>query len=295
MSENENIAMPRATRTTPVAVERFRLSFVCNHGGYSCPYQREYDTENEQEHIRHTAYGKVGERACQRRECHYENARADSRFQLKAENACQKEKHHHAAARADKAADKADYRAADNGFYQLFLCGNALHGFLCGHNRLDNKLDAEQECHYHREIAHCRRGDKAGYITADNGENEHAHHHDKSVFQIEIFVFAVGVCRYRAREHIGGEGYADGGIRLHAEKGHEHRRYHGGGTHAGKARAESRAHARKKAYDYFYENFHLFSIPSYDFFAFSRFLRIFSCSVSNIAFSSAEKPRKSAS
>ena len=231
-------------------------------------------------------------RAGERREGHDENARTDGSFKLKAEYAREQEKHHHAAAGADEAAYEADTGAADDRLDELFFRRDRLHGFFCRHDRLDDEFYTEQECHDYREIAHRGRGDELGHPAADNGENEHAHHHDKTVFNIEIFVFAVGISRYGTCEDIGCERDTDGGVRFYIEKCHKHRCYDRGGAHAGKTRAESRTHARKKAYDDFHEIFHLFLSPfSFDFLIFSMFSVILRCRDSKMAFSVSERPQ----
>ena len=185
------------------AVEGLGLRTVGKDCGDTRPEERENDAQHPCERIRQSPDGKVGNGAGQGGEGHDENARADGRFQLVAHHAREDEQHHHAAARADEAADHADHRAADERLHRALFRVRLRHRFLRGHHGAQDELDAQQERHEDGEAAHRRRGDEACRVAADDGEEQHARHHDESVFDVEILVFVVGVGRDGAREHIG--------------------------------------------------------------------------------------------
>lgn len=177
---------------------------------------------------------------------HDKNARAHGGLQFITKYTRKDEQHHHAATCADKAADEADNGAADERLYSAFFRMDALHGFFGGHYGLDDEFYAEQEGHKDRKITHRLRGEKACDVAADNSEGKHARHHDKAVFDVEVFVFSIGVGRDCARQYVGRKRDANGHIRVHIKKGNEHGGDHRSGAHTSKASAEACAHAGEK-------------------------------------------------
>ncbi len=245
---------PRMTSTT--AVEGFGRCAVREYGSDARPDEREEHAEREHRPVRRAADGEVRDRAGERCEGHDENAGAHSGLELVAEHGGEDEQHHHAAARADEAADKADEHAAENRLHGALFRAHAGHGLLGRHDGTDDELHAEQEGHKDREAAHRGRGDKARSVAADHSEGQHAHHHDETVADVEIFVFAVGVGRRGACQHVGRERDADRHIGVHAEEGDEHGADDRRGAHASKAGAVACAHAGEKGDEKCDDKFH---------------------------------------
>ena len=188
----------------------------------------------------------MGDRTGQGGEGHNEHAGAHGGLQLVAQHAGEDEQHHHAAARADKAADETDEHSAHHRLDRTFFCADALHGFLGGHYRAHNKLDAQQEGHEHREAAHGGRGHSAGHPAAHHREHQHAGHHDQAVFEIQILVFVIGIGRNGAGQHIRRQGNAHRHIGVHVQEGDEHGADDRRRAHTGKAGAKAGPHAGKK-------------------------------------------------
>ena len=201
----------------------------------------------------------MGYRTGQGGEGHNKHAGSNGGFQLIAHDAGENQQHHHAAAGADEAADKANDHAADHGLDSPLFGVGLSHGLLGGHDGTDNELDAKQKGHKHREAAHGGRGHQTCDVTAHHGEEQHAEHHNQAVFDVQIFVFMVGVGGDSAGQHIGGQSDANGHVGIHPQEGDEHGADHRGGTHARKACAQACAHAGEKGYDNCQQQFHCFS------------------------------------
>ena len=191
----------------------------------------------------------MGDRAGQGGEGHNEHAGAHGSLELVAQDTGQDEQHHHTAAGTDKAADHPDDHTADDRLEGTLLSRDPLHGFFGGHNGLDDEFNAQQECHKHREAAHGGGRHQACHPAAHHGEQQHAGHHNQAVFDIQVFVFVVGVGRHRTGQHIRGKGNADRHVGVHPQEGDEHRADDSGGAHARKAGAQARAHPGKKGND----------------------------------------------
>ena len=188
----------------------------------------------------------MGHRTGQGGKGHDEHAGAHGSFQFVPQHAGEDEQHHHAAARADKAADEADKHAAHHRLHRALLCADPLHGFLGGHDRAQNELDAQQKGHEHREAAHGGGGHLAGHPAAHHRKGKHACHHDQAVFEIQILVFMIGIGRHRAGKHIRGKGNAHRHVGVHVQKGDEHGADDRRRAHTGKAGAKAGTHTGKK-------------------------------------------------
>ena len=129
----------------------------------------------------------------ERGSAHDEHAGAHGGFQLIPQHGGKHQQHHHTAARAHKAADKAHHRTAKYRAYRFLSGGGGGKTFFGFHHRFDNKLNAQQQRHKNGEIAHGRFGYHTGDIAAHHCETQHRQHHNQSVFDVEIFVFAVCV------------------------------------------------------------------------------------------------------
>ena len=96
------------------AVERFRLSLVCEKRRDLRPQKGEYDAQNPGERIGQSVDREMRKGTCERGESHDENARADGGFEFIAHNRRENEKHHHSASRADEPANEPDERAEND-------------------------------------------------------------------------------------------------------------------------------------------------------------------------------------
>ena len=192
---------------------------------------------------------------------HNEYAGTHSGFQLIPQHTGQDQQHHHAAACTDKPANKADHHTTDHRLYKPLFGVYRFHCVLGGHNRLYNKLNAEQECHKYRETAHRAVGHLAGNPAAHHGKAQNRYHHHNAVADVQIFVFAIGISADRAGQHIAGQCNAHSLVSGHIQKGNEHRADDRRRAHAGKAGAKARADAGNKAHDKFNQHCHCFYPP----------------------------------
>ena len=241
------MTMPSTTSTTPVA--RFRVlgvALLANTAAMRAHSRVNTTHSPPDAPVRRTADHEVGDCTGEGGESHDEHAGAHSRLELIAQHAGEDEQHHHAAARTDESADEADEHAAHQRLDSPLFGADALHGFLGGHDRAQDKLDAQQEGHEHREAAHGGRGHLAGHPAAHHREGKHAGHHDQAVSDIQVLIFMVGVGGHRTGQHIGGKGNAHRHIGVHVQKGDEHGADDRRRAHAGKAGAKAGPHAGKK-------------------------------------------------
>ena len=146
---------------------------------------------------------------------HDENAGADGGFQLITQHGGEYKQHHHAAASAHKATDETDHSAAEDRTNRFLSGGGGLKPLLWRQYRLDDKLDAEKESHQGRKAAHSSFGDNAGDVAAHQSETQDADHHDNAVFDIEVFIFAIGIGGSSAGQDITGKSNANGKVGIH--------------------------------------------------------------------------------
>ena len=83
---------------------------------------------------------------------------------------------------------------------------------------------------------------KTGNIAADNCKQKNGNHHDQSVFDIQIFVFAIGIGRNSTGKHIRGQGDTDCHIWINAKEGDQYGTDDGCSTHACKTGSETCSH-----------------------------------------------------
>ena len=81
--------------------------------------------------------------------------------------------------------------------------------------RLDDEFDAKEKSHQGRKAAHSSFGDNAGDVAAHQGEAQDADHHDNAVFDIEVFIFAIGIGGSSAGQDITGKSNANGKVWIH--------------------------------------------------------------------------------
>ena len=227
------------------AIERFCVGTVGEQRGHTRAQQCGRGAYGEREQVRQAADGHVGHGAGERGEGHDEHAGADCRFQLIAQHAGEDEQQHHTAASADEAADKADEHAAQHG----------LHGFCAGafvrvgpfgrHHGTHDEFNAQQQRHHNRETAHGAVGHQRGRPASHHCEHEHRAQHDEPVFDVQIFVFAVGVGGHRRGQHVGRKRDADGLIGGEAQERDEHGGDDSRGRKPGQPGADAGAQAGK--------------------------------------------------
>ena len=177
---------------------------------------------------------------------HDKHAGSHRRFQLIAQNAGEQKKHHHAASRTDKAADKAHCHTAYHRLDEPLSALCRLHGFPGGHHRLYNKLNAQKQRHNHGKAAHGGVWHKAGNPASEQGKKQHRDHHHKTVADIQIFVFPVGVSAGRAGQNVAGKGDPHRLIGGKSQEGDQHGADHSRRAHPCKSRAQSGPDARHK-------------------------------------------------
>ena len=194
----------------------------------------------------HSTDHKMASGTCQSSKCHNKDTCSNSCFQFVSENTCEQQKHHHSAACTDKSAYKTNDSAAENGLNQPLFRADQSHSFFSSHNRTNNKLDTEQQGHDGRKTAHCGIRNFTCNKTSDKCKYQNGNHHDKTVFDIQIFIFSISISTDSTGKNIAGKGNADSFISRYPQKCNEHRTYYGGSTHSGKSGSKTCSHTGKK-------------------------------------------------